>query len=116
MKKSVADFFGLGDDDVKHSERWNNRRLRYYKGKVKDDYMPKGDEDYDASPIKYIHDPLKMPGRSEISSRRTTPLSSTSTYGRSFSRPGAKRMRKDSVLKMTWKGLSTIAVSIILDV
>lgn len=61
-------------------------------------------EDLDASTIKYIHDPYRMPG-----SRRTTPLSSTSTYAR-VNRP-SKRLRKESVAKMTVKGIMTVTVS-----
>lgn len=114
MKKSITGFFGL-DLDEEHEEkkdRWNNRRMRLHKGRVKDEYLIKAESDdvLETSQVKYIHDPLRKAGRhSEIpTSRRTTPLSSTSTYARS--RSGVKRLRKDSVLQMTWKGIRTITV------
>lgn len=47
-------------------------------------------------------------------SRRTTPLSSTSTYTPSTRGFPARRTRKDSVLKMTWKGMQTITVGYLL--
>jgi hypothetical protein len=121
MKKSLTGFFGLDldEDHAEKTQRWTNRRMRLYKGKVKDEHLlPADSDDFLSSSqytqqIKYIHDPYRKAGRhSEISSRRTTPLSSTSTYARS--KPGVKRLRKDSVLQMTWKGLRTIAVSFIL--
>lgn len=119
LKKSLTGFFGLDLDDEHEDkkQRWNNRRMRLYKGKVKDDYLLKAESDdlflENSHQFKYIHDPLRRVHRdrpSEMSSRRTTPLSSSSTYARS--RPGGpKRLRKDSVMQMTWKGLRTIAVS-----
>lgn len=115
MKKSITGFFGLDLDEEREDkkERWNNRRMRLHKGRVKDEYLIKADSDdvLETSHVKYIHDPLRRAGRhSEIpTSRRTTPLSSTSTYARS--RSGVKRLRKDSVLQMTWKGLRTITAS-----
>ncbi|XP_063444509.1 inactive rhomboid protein 1-like isoform X2 [Mytilus trossulus] len=119
LKKSLTGFFGLDLDDEHEDkkQRWNNRRMRLYKGKVKDDYLLKAESDdlflENSHQFKYIHDPLRRVHRdrpSEMSSRRTTPLSSSSTYARS--RPGGpKRLRKDSVMQMTWKGLRTIAAS-----
>lgn len=113
MKHSVADFFGLGDEDCQQSSKWQNRHMRYYKGKVKDGYLNRT-TDFDEldSSIRYIHDPLKAPGARYSAgaqfSRRTTPLSSTSTYTPSTRGFPARRTRKDSVLKMTLKGMQTI--------
>ena len=114
MKNSVADFFGVGDEDCQHQSKWQNRHMRYYKGKVKDGYLNKT-TDFDEldSSMRYIHDPLKPPGSRYSAggmSRRTTPLSSTSTYTASTRGFPQRRTRKDSVLKMTWKGMQTIAV------
>lgn len=113
IRSSVASFFGIEDDEEKsklHQERWRNRRLHYYKKQIKPEELEKRDlglkDDLDASNIKYIHDPYRMPG-----SRRTTPLSSTSTYAR-VSKP-SKRLRKESVAKMTVKGIMTVTVSLI---
>lgn len=60
VKNSVADFFGLGDEDCQQSSKWQNRHMRYYRGKVKDGYLNKT-TDFDEldSSIRYIHDPLK---------------------------------------------------------
>ncbi|KAL4240956.1 Inactive rhomboid protein 2 [Mactra antiquata] len=113
VKNSVADFFGLGEEDCQQSSKWQNRHMRYYRGKVKDGYLHKT-TDFDEldSSVRYIHDPLKAPGTRYSSgaaySRRTTPLSSTSTYTPSTRGFPARRTRKDSVLKMTWKGMQTI--------
>lgn len=113
IRSSVASFFGIEDDEEKskiHQERWRNRRLHYYKKQIKPEELEKRDlglkDELDNSTIKYIHDPYRMPG-----SRRTTPLSSTSTYAR-VNRP-SKRLRKESVAKMTVKGILTVAVSTI---
>lgn len=115
MKNSVADFFGVGEEDCQQASKWQNRHMRYYRGKVKDGYL-KQTTDFDEvdSSVRYIHDPLRAPGARYSAgaySRRTTPLSSTSTYTPSTRGFPQRRTRKDSVLKMTWKGMQTIAVS-----
>lgn len=113
VKNSVADFFGVGDEDCQQAPKWQNRHMRYYRGKVKEGFL-KQTTDFDEldSSIRYIHDPLKAPGgRHSTYSRRTTPLSSTSTYTQSTRGFPQRRTRKDSVLKMTWKGMQTITVS-----
>ncbi|XP_041363411.1 inactive rhomboid protein 1-like isoform X2 [Gigantopelta aegis] len=110
MKSSVADFFGVGEEDCSRSDRWDNRRKRYAGsiGKLKEELIHPEDELDSASPR--IIDPLRVPGRhiseTDRYSRRTTPLSSTSTYRRGY--PGTPRS-KDSVIKMTWQGISTLA-------
>ncbi|KAL5018058.1 hypothetical protein ScPMuIL_003780 [Solemya velum] len=114
VKASVADFFGLGDEAPEQNARWKNRRCRYYKGKLKDEFIPATPappdiDELDSSQPRYIHDPLRHPGKAEMSSRRTTPLSSTSTYARSFRGLPQRRLRKDSVFTMTMRGISTVA-------
>ena len=116
MKNSVADFFGVGDEDCSQASKWQNRHMRYYRGKVKDGYLNRA-TDFDEldSSIRYIYDPLRQPGKYSVgaggASRRTTPLSSTSTYTQSARGFPQKRARKDSVLKMTLKGMQSITVS-----
>ncbi|XP_033735925.1 inactive rhomboid protein 1-like isoform X1 [Pecten maximus] len=111
IKTSIADFFGVGEEDASKSQRWNNRRMRFYHGKYREDKMPgkdQADSDDvlgDMSAVPHVYDPLRNPARhSEYSSRRTTPLSSTSTYARSRGPP--KRPRKESVVKMTVKSIA----------
>ena len=112
MKNSVADFFGVGDEDCSQASKWQNRHMRYYRGKIKEGHLNRA-TDFDEldSSIRYIYDPLRQPGKG-LPSRRTTPLSSTSTYtqsgGRGFPQ---RRTRKDSVLKMTFRGMQSITVS-----
>ncbi|WAQ96006.1 RHDF1-like protein [Mya arenaria] len=108
VKNSVADFFGLGDEDSAQASKWQNRHMRYYRGKVKDSALTNTTDfdEIDSSSIPHIIDPLARSGR--YSSRRTTPLSSTSTYTASTRGFPKQRTRKDSVLKMTWKGMQTI--------
>lgn len=111
MKNSVADFFGLGEGDIQSSQKWQNRKMRYYGGKIKDGALPKTTDFDDLhSSVRYIHDPLKPPGArySSAYSRRTTPLSSTSTYTPSTRGFPQRHTRKESVLKMSWKGMQTI--------
>jgi uncharacterized metal-binding protein len=81
----ITGFFGLDldEDHAEKTQRWTNRRMRLYKGKVKDEHLlPADSDDFLSSSqytqqIKYIHDPYRKAGRhSEISSRRTTPLRS----------------------------------------
>ncbi|KAH3861972.1 inactive rhomboid protein 1-like [Dreissena polymorpha] len=111
MKLSVADFFGLGDEDSSQASKWQNRHMRYYKGKIKEEHLP-NTTDFDEldSSIPHIIDPLARSSRyTSQYSRRTTPLSSTSTYTPSTRGGTIRRTRKDSVLKMTWKGMQTIA-------
>ncbi|KAK3586226.1 hypothetical protein CHS0354_025672 [Potamilus streckersoni] len=108
VKHSVADFFGLGDELPDQNSRWQNRRYRYYGGKIKDGKLPRvTDFDELDSSIPHIYDPLRVHGKHSMASQRTTPLSSTSTY-RSIRGFPQRRTRKDSVLKMTFKGLQTI--------
>ena len=112
MKNSVADFFGVGDEDCSQASKWQNRHMRYYRGKVKDGYLNRA-TDFDEldSSIRYIYDPLRQPGKG-LASRRTTPLSSTSTYTQSGGRGlPQRRVRKDSVLKMAMRGAQSITVS-----
>lgn len=115
VKHSVADFFGLGEEDSSQASKWQNRHMRYYRGKVKDSHLPNATEfDEIDSSIPHIIDPLARSGRySSAYSRRTTPLSSTSTYTPSTRGVPQRRTRKDSVLKMTWKGVQTITVSLV---
>ena len=116
MKCSVADFFGIGEEDCTRSDRWDNRRKRYAGsiGKLKEELIRHPEDEPDSASPRII-DPLRVPGRhiSETNrySHRTTPLSSTSTYRRGY--PATPRS-KDSVIKMTWQGISTLAVSCIL--
>ena len=115
MKNSVADFFGVGDEDCSQASKWQNRHMRYYRGKVKDGYLNRA-TDFDEldSSVRYIYDPLRQPGKYSVgpgASRRTTPLSSTSTYTQSARGFPQKRTRKDSVLKMTFRGMQSITVS-----
>ena len=110
FKNSVADFFGVGDEDCSQASKWQNRHMRYYRGKVKEGHLNRA-TDFDEldGGIKYIHDPLRQPGKG--ASRRTTPLSSTSTYTQSMRGFPQRRTRKDSVLKMTFRGMQSITVS-----
>ena len=110
FKNSVADFFGVGDEDCSQASKWQNRHMRYYRGKVKEGHLNRA-TDFDEldGGIKYIHDPLRQPGKG--ASRRTTPLSSTSTYTQSMRGFTQRRTRKDSVLKMTFRGMQSITVS-----
>lgn len=108
VKNSVADFFGVGEEDCSQASKWQNRHMRYYRGKVKDGYLNRA-TDFDEldSSIRYIYDPLRQPGKG-LPSRRTTPLSSTSTYTQSARGFPQRRVRKDSVLKMTFRGMQSI--------
>ena len=114
----MKDFFGLGDEDPTESQRWRNRRLRYYRGQLKDKELQKDLDDdvlMDSQNLRYIHDPLRSRVRqSELSQSRTTPLSSTSTYTRAGNQMGQRRFRKESVVKMTAKAVKTIAVSCVI--
>lgn len=105
IKTSVADFFGVGEDMPVQSQKWQNRRIRHATkkyGKLKEDQMRRaGEDDVDSLQMRYIQDPLHR------GSRRATPLSSTSTYHTRGSRLlQQKKHRKESVLRMTLKGLS----------
>ncbi|XP_064604448.1 inactive rhomboid protein 1-like [Liolophura sinensis] len=105
IKTSVADFFGVGEDMPIESQKWQNRRIRHATkkyGKLKEDCVRRaGEDDVDSLQMRYIQDPLHR------GSRRATPLSSTSTYHTRGSRLlQQKKHRKESVLRMTLKGLS----------
>ncbi|KAK6170344.1 hypothetical protein SNE40_018757 [Patella caerulea] len=112
MKTSVADFFGLGEDDPTKAPRWDNRRMRYrgHLGKLKDEYLKQDDEldgMISTADARMIRDPFRVPGgRASDSTSMRTALSSTSTFANSNLK---QRRRKDSVMKMTMKGLATLA-------
>ncbi|XP_071105942.1 inactive rhomboid protein 2-like isoform X1 [Haliotis cracherodii] len=104
MKSSIADFFGVGEDSEESKVKWDNRCKRYAGsiGKLK----KTAEDDIDGSRLPHIIDPLRHPDRA---SRRSTPMSSISTYYRSTQGLPRKTTRKDSVVKMTLKGLTTLA-------
>ncbi|XP_029641046.1 inactive rhomboid protein 2-like [Octopus sinensis] len=108
MKNNVADFFGVGKENEKREMEWHNRRLRYHNtiGKIKDDYLRTSMDDQVDSSLylqalpREIHDPYKRPSH-HIS---YTSESTSTTYKRLHPR----RKRKESVVSLTLKGISSI--------
>lgn len=109
VKSSIADFFGVGEQSEKNQELWNKRRLRYCSsiGKIKDEHIPRmGDLDEpDFVRTQQIVDPYR------VTAGHRTPQSSTSTCYRTVRGVPVRKIRKDSVLKMTLRGFSMLTAA-----
>ncbi|KAL5018709.1 hypothetical protein ScPMuIL_004431 [Solemya velum] len=81
MMKSIVRFFGLEEDAADQKELWQNRRQSYYRGKIKKDHVK------EAPGLDYID----SPDRECFRDRPTTV------------KP------KESVFKMTWKGIKYLS-------
>ncbi|GAB1610297.1 inactive rhomboid protein 2-like [Argonauta hians] len=103
IKESIAEFFGVGSENIKNVAEWNNRRLRYYStiGKLKDSvYQSSTGDEVDSkitldAPLKVI-DPLKGAGG------RISLSSGTSTL---------RRKEKKSVLSLAIKGITSVGTT-----
>ncbi|CAL1544072.1 unnamed protein product [Lymnaea stagnalis] len=98
-RKSIAEFFGVGEEDEKNAMRWDKRRLRIASsiGKgIKEEYLQ---QDFtDGMPLK---DPFAR------TSRQMSRASTISAFG-----AGPRRdTRKKSVIAMTVKGISQISAN-----
>ena len=118
MKKSIADFFGVGEEQPDVQLKWKNRSVRLHSNRVVGGSKPTpvvvdSDVDVPDSGTRHIVDPYHRPRRMDSRSskgshgvsRQFSHLSTASSCRRSL-RPHPQRLsRKDSVLKMAYDGV-----------
>ncbi|CAH1794931.1 unnamed protein product [Owenia fusiformis] len=109
---ATKNFFGLGDEDCRTSERWNNRRMRLCSkptlggaSGVKDEYI-KTTADLDDVDGIHIRDPLRSPLQTGRPGETMRMMSTASSMSRRSGRRTPRNLkRKDSVLRMAVDGL-----------
>ena len=133
MKKSVSDFFGVGDEDDREESRskWRQRSIRLHSsnkfvgGQVKPELRPSNTIDSvfdmpDGTPTPRPIDPLARPRRqdSQVSrgshyfpSRQISHISTASSGRRSMHTHQQRKSRRDSVIKMAYDGVKSLVVS-----
>ncbi|XP_064641553.1 inactive rhomboid protein 1-like [Lineus longissimus] len=114
LRTSTANFFGVGDEQLYNADRWDTRRdhlLMKKCGKIKDGKQraskQDGFDDLDGGRslgMQEIHDPLAA-GRYQ---RAYSAATSVSSFRRPQRFQPRRKTRKDSVLRMTYDGLSSL--------
>ena len=108
-RQSIAEFFGVSEEDEKNAIRWEKRRVRMAnaigKGLKEDPVSPIGDL---TDGMPNIRDPLRRPTRFSIGTR---PINRHSMQFSTAAASLTGDYRKKSVFQMTVKGLQSLSVS-----
>lgn len=104
-RQSIAEFFGVSEEDEKNAARWERRRVRMANsiGKGLKDEVPPGGDLTDG--MAQIRDPLRRPTRFSIGTR---PINRQSAFSSGTISSGEQR--KKSVFQMTLKGIQSLSV------